>query len=70
MAGSYGFTLQGGCPCRVGRADSGGPADEIGLMSGDVISKVNGENVMTARTDCLARIIRYGKQHLIVSLKN
>ena len=56
--GGYGLTLCGGTPCTVSRVQPGGSAQRAGLRPGDVISRVNGINVIGATTDVVARIMR------------
>jgi S1-C subfamily serine protease len=58
MPAAFGLTLSGGTPCTVSRVTPGLPAHRAGLCPGDVISRVNGHNMIGASTDCIARIIR------------
>ena len=57
-SGSYGFGVTGGHPVQVCRVDAGGPADHAGVEPGDWIIRVNGEDVSTATSECVGRIIR------------
>ena len=54
----YGFTVRGPNPIRVGRIKVGGPAHEAGMKKGDVILRINGQNMDSTDMQTVAEIIR------------
>lgn len=56
----YGFSVRNGtCPVQVGRVNASGAARQAGLVSGDILVTVNGQDVLACAADTVARCIRY-----------
>ncbi|KAL4231417.1 hypothetical protein ACF0H5_008995 [Mactra antiquata] len=56
--GGFGFSIVDSCPAKIGRVDAGSPAQEVGLQQGDLIIRVNGQNVSRSTSVSVARIIK------------
>jgi len=54
----FGFSVVDGCPARVGRVDATSRAEEAGLQRGDLIVRVNGQNVSRSSSTSVARCIK------------
>ncbi|KAK2150619.1 hypothetical protein LSH36_398g00006 [Paralvinella palmiformis] len=64
----YGFTVKNTCPVRVGRVKPCGPSEEAGLLKGDYIKRINGQNVSMASAQSVAEIVRRSAKFLIVDI--
>ncbi|KAH3693865.1 hypothetical protein DPMN_081304 [Dreissena polymorpha] len=56
--GSFGFSLVDSCPVKVGRVDGASRAQEAGLQPGDLIVRVNNQNVSRSTSSSVARCIK------------
>lgn len=56
--GGFGFTVIESCPVKIGRVDSSSRAQEAGLQKGDLIIRVNGQNVSRSTSVSVARCIK------------
>ncbi|KAH3693874.1 hypothetical protein DPMN_081313 [Dreissena polymorpha] len=56
--GSFGFSVVDSCPVKVGRVDGASRAQEAGLRPGDLIIRVNGQNVSRSTSSSVARCIK------------
>lgn len=56
--GGFGFTVIGSCPVKIGRIDSISRAEEAGLQQGDIVIRVNGQNVSRSTSVSVARCIK------------
>jgi hypothetical protein len=54
----FGFTIVGYCPCQIGKIESNSLASNAGLLTGDLIIKINGKNVSRATCDSIVKIIK------------
>ena len=64
----YGLTLSGDKPCRVQTVRPGGASDKAGVREGDVIIKVNGQQVTESLHGEVVKLIQTGeKTDLVVS---
>jgi S1-C subfamily serine protease len=57
-ATSFGFAMTGACPAVVCRVQERKSAHLAGVQPGDLIVKVNQQDVSSANSDQVARIIR------------
>ncbi|PAA49579.1 hypothetical protein BOX15_Mlig017809g3 [Macrostomum lignano] len=55
---SFGFTLVGSQPVRVGKVEPGSAAAAVGLLSGDIVVSVNGQTVLSCSCDTVVGDIR------------
>ncbi|ELT91898.1 hypothetical protein CAPTEDRAFT_216420 [Capitella teleta] len=65
----YGFAMTGACPALVCRVEERKSADVAGMKAGDVITRINNENVSTANCDQVARIIRHCSRKVVIQFK-
>ena len=56
--GGFGFTVVDACPVKVGRVDRSSRAEEAGLHKGDIVIRVNGQNVSRSTSVSVARCIK------------
>ena len=64
----YGLTLSGDKPCRVQTVRPGGASDKAGVREGDVIIKVNGQQVTESLHGEVVKLIQTGeKTDLVMS---
>lgn len=56
--GGFGFTVIDSCPVKIGRVDRSSRAEEAGLRQGDIIIRVNGQNVSRSTSVSVARCIK------------
>lgn len=54
----YGFSVVEECPVKVGRVDGASPAENAGLLPGDCIVKVNGQNVSRSQAGSVAKLVK------------
>lgn len=54
----YGFTVQGANPARVGHLKKSGAAKMYGILPGDEVIKVNGEDVSHETASYVANLVR------------
>ncbi|KAH3693881.1 hypothetical protein DPMN_081320 [Dreissena polymorpha] len=57
--GSFGFSVVDACPAKVGRVDGSSCAEMAGLRTGDLIIRVNGENVSRSTSVSVSKCIRW-----------
>ena len=57
----YGLTLSGDKPCRVQTVRGGGASDKAGVREGDVIIKVNGQQVTESLHSEVVKLIQLGE---------
>ena len=57
----YGLTLSGDKPCRVQTVRAGGASDKAGVREGDVIIKVNGQQVTESLHSEVVKLIQLGQ---------
>ena len=57
----YGLTLSGDKPCRVQTVKPGGASDKAGVREGDVIIKVNGQQVTESLHSEVVKLIQTGE---------
>ena len=57
----YGLTLSGDKPCRVQTVRPGGASDKAGVREGDVIIKVNGQQVTESLHGEVVKLIQTGE---------
>ncbi|XP_053407877.1 uncharacterized protein LOC123547611 isoform X2 [Mercenaria mercenaria] len=56
--GGFGFTVVDSCPVKIGRVDGSSYAQEAGLQKGDLVIRVNGQNVSRSTSVSVARCIK------------
>ncbi|XP_045190798.2 uncharacterized protein LOC123547613 [Mercenaria mercenaria] len=56
--GGFGFTVVDSCPVKIGRVDGSSNAQEAGLQKGDLVIRVNGQNVSRSTSVSVARCIK------------
>ena len=61
MSAGYGLTLSGDKPCRVQTVRAGGASDKAGVREGDVIIKVNGQQVTESLHGEVVKLIQLGQ---------
>ncbi|CAD5123685.1 DgyrCDS12010 [Dimorphilus gyrociliatus] len=66
---TYGFTLYGSSPARVGQVERGGSADAAGLEAGDCIVSVNGRNVSRSSATSVAILIKQAGDKLTLDIR-
>lgn len=54
----FGFTVIEACPVRVGRVDRASPAESAGLQPGDIIIRLNKQNVSRSTSTSVAKLIK------------
>ena len=54
----YGFTVKGAGPVRVGRVTLTSSSHKAGLRQGDVILRINGQDVAQKKSTVVAKIVR------------
>lgn len=54
----YGFSVIEACPVRVGRVDGKSPAEAAGLHPGDIIIRLNKQNVSRSTATSVAKLIK------------
>ncbi|WAR22916.1 RGS3-like protein [Mya arenaria] len=67
--GGFGFSVVDACPVRVSRVDSTSRAEEAGLHPGDLIVRVNGQNVSRSTSTSVARCIKRSGQTLVLEVQ-
>ncbi|CAF0784269.1 unnamed protein product [Brachionus calyciflorus] len=65
---TFGFTVQGYCPCQVGKIEKNSISELQGLLPGDLIVKINGKNVSRATCDSVVKLIKTNPQRLVLDL--
>ncbi|WAR00140.1 RGS3-like protein, partial [Mya arenaria] len=55
--GGFGFSVVDACPVRIGRVDGASRAEEAGIRPGDLVVRVNGQNVSRSTSASVARCI-------------
>ena len=61
LSAGYGLTLSGDKPCRVQTVRAGGASDKAGVREGDVIIKVNGQQVTESLHSEVVKLIQLGQ---------
>ncbi|XP_060553687.1 uncharacterized protein LOC132714782 isoform X2 [Ruditapes philippinarum] len=56
--GGFGFSVVDSCPVKIGRVDGSSSAQEVGLQKGDLVIRVNGQNVSRSTSVSVARCIK------------
>ncbi|WAR00074.1 RGS3-like protein [Mya arenaria] len=56
--GGFGFSVVDACPVRIGRVDGASRAEEAGIRPGDLVVRVNGQNVSRSTSASVARCIK------------
>ena len=54
----FGFTFVGELPPKVGRVDRASPAEQAGIKKGDLVIKVNGQNVSRSSCEGVAHLVK------------
>ncbi|XP_052775854.1 uncharacterized protein LOC128213836 [Mya arenaria] len=67
--GGFGFSVVDACPVRVSRVDGTSGAEEAGLRPGDLVFRVNGQNVSRSTSTSVARRIKRGGQTLVLEVQ-
>ncbi|XP_006825374.2 uncharacterized protein LOC100373148 [Saccoglossus kowalevskii] len=60
----YGFTILDTTPVRVGKVDSGGPSEKVGLQMGDVIIRINKHHVERSPCTDIIGIVKNAPGHV------
>ena len=58
---SYGLNFHGSCPVMLASVDPGSPADEAGLMRGDFLVQLNGNDIQRSSEEAVRTIIKYSQ---------
>jgi hypothetical protein len=64
----YGFTISGYCPCQVDKIEQDSIAIKAGLQIGDLIIKVNSNNVTRASIESIVKMIKNSNDTIILSI--
>ncbi|XP_052792077.1 uncharacterized protein LOC128226228 [Mya arenaria] len=67
--GGFGFSVVDACPVRIGRVDGASRAEEAGIRPGDLVVRVNGQNVSRSTSASVARCIKRGGQTLLLEVQ-
>lgn len=59
--GSYGLNFRGSCPVMLADVDPGSPADKAGLMRGDFLVQLNGNDIQRSSEEAVRTIIKYSQ---------
>lgn len=54
----FGFSVVEACPVRVGRVDGSSPAEASGLQPGDIIVRLNKQNVSRSTATSVAKLVK------------
>ncbi|WAR30627.1 RGS3-like protein [Mya arenaria] len=65
----FGFTVVDGCPARVGRVDWASPALNAGLQPGDIIIRLNKQNVSRSTATSVARLIKLCSNAMVLEVQ-
>ncbi|XP_052222379.1 uncharacterized protein LOC127838592 isoform X1 [Dreissena polymorpha] len=65
----FGFTVVEGCPARVGRVDRASPAETAGLQPGDLIIRLNKQNVSRSTATSVAKLIKHSSNTLLLEVQ-
>ena len=58
VTSDYGFTISGYCPCQVDKVEADSIAYKAGLLVGDLIIKINSNNVARATIPSIVKMIK------------
>ena len=59
--GSYGLNFRSSCPVMLADVDPGSPADKAGLMKGDFLVQLNGNDIQRSSEEAVRTIIKYSQ---------
>ncbi|KAK6196036.1 hypothetical protein SNE40_001339 [Patella caerulea] len=65
----FGFSVIESFPVKVGRVDGASPAEEAGLLQGDIIVKVNGQNVSRSTAVSVAKLVKRSANKLVLDVQ-
>ncbi|ESO85945.1 hypothetical protein LOTGIDRAFT_167700 [Lottia gigantea] len=65
----FGFSVVESFPVKVGRVDGASPAEEAGLIQGDTIVKVNGQNVSRSTAVSVAKLVKRSSNKLVLDVQ-
>ncbi|XP_045191341.2 uncharacterized protein LOC123548240 [Mercenaria mercenaria] len=64
----FGFSVIEACPVRVGRVDGASPAEAAGLQPGDIIIRLNKQNVSRSTATSVAKLIKHSSNTMVLEL--
>ena len=64
----FGFTISGYCPCQVDKVEHDSIASKAGIQTGDLIIKINSNNVTRATIPSIVKMIKHSNDSVVLSI--